>query len=407
MGYAVLHLDKASGNDAPMTAHIERTVDPKNVDKSRTYLNRNLIEFPGGVENRTQAIQHRIDNANITRKIGKNQVRAIRIMLSGTPEDMKRIEKSGKIDEWSNDNLDWLRKTFGTENLVSATLHLDEQTPHIHATVIPIVMGERRKARGVQKNDPNKKQYKKKNRNAPRLCADDVMSRDKLKEYQDTYAQAMQVYGLQRGIDGSEAKHITTAQYYRDLFEKKEVLQEHVDFLYQERVVVEEKVRDMYSQRDEIRNKFLTIDNHLEQKNKELSTIESKLKKADQDYEPYKAQDELNQIHELLPMVKEQLRIANFAQKMGLGVEYIKHMLRGVTLTINTAKLYSPEHEQKFEVKDSKIKIDKEPDNPEKLRLSLNGVNIIEWFREKYKELKESIQPSIQPNINKGKGFRR
>ena len=33
MGFAVLHLDKASGNDAAMTAHIERTIDPKNADK--------------------------------------------------------------------------------------------------------------------------------------------------------------------------------------------------------------------------------------------------------------------------------------------------------------------------------------------------------------------------------------
>lgn len=30
---------------------------------------------------------------------------------------------------------------------VSAVLHMDEHTPHIHATVVPIVTGERRKAR--------------------------------------------------------------------------------------------------------------------------------------------------------------------------------------------------------------------------------------------------------------------
>jgi hypothetical protein len=32
MGFVVLHIDKASGNDAAMTAHIERTIDPKNAD---------------------------------------------------------------------------------------------------------------------------------------------------------------------------------------------------------------------------------------------------------------------------------------------------------------------------------------------------------------------------------------
>ena len=94
MGYVVLHLDKASGSDAAMSAHIERTIEPKNADKNRTHLNRELIAFPDKVKNRTEAIQHRIETADITRKIGKNQVRAIRVMLSGTHEDMKQIEKN-------------------------------------------------------------------------------------------------------------------------------------------------------------------------------------------------------------------------------------------------------------------------------------------------------------------------
>ena len=115
MGFAVLHLDKASGNDAAMTAHIERTVEPKNADKSRTHLNRELLPFTGGVTNRTNAIQTRIETAGITRKIGNNQVRAIRVMLSGTSEDMVRIEKEGRLDDWCNDNMDWLKQTFATE----------------------------------------------------------------------------------------------------------------------------------------------------------------------------------------------------------------------------------------------------------------------------------------------------
>ena len=56
MGYAVLHMEKTSGTDAAMSAHIERTIKPKNADESRTHLNRELITFPDGVENRTQAI---------------------------------------------------------------------------------------------------------------------------------------------------------------------------------------------------------------------------------------------------------------------------------------------------------------------------------------------------------------
>ena len=50
MGYTVLHLEKGAGNDAPISSHIERTIDPTNADKSRTHLNRELIEFPEGVK---------------------------------------------------------------------------------------------------------------------------------------------------------------------------------------------------------------------------------------------------------------------------------------------------------------------------------------------------------------------
>ena len=191
MGYAILHMEKTSASDSGMSAHIERTIIPKNADPERTHLNRELVEFSDGVTNRTQAIQHRLETAGLQRKIGSNQVRAVRIVLSGSREDMKRIEQSGTMDEWCRDNLDWLRKTYGAENIVSAVLHLDESTPHIHATMIPIVTGERRKANAeqtAQASCEKKKKYRKKSPDAVRLCADDVMSRVRLKEYQDTYA---------------------------------------------------------------------------------------------------------------------------------------------------------------------------------------------------------------------------
>ncbi|EXZ16651.1 putative mobilization protein [Bacteroides fragilis str. J-143-4] len=69
MGYAVLHLEKAKGTDSRMSAHIERTVHPKNADRTRTHLNRELVQFPEGVRNRTQAIAHRVETAGIRRKV--------------------------------------------------------------------------------------------------------------------------------------------------------------------------------------------------------------------------------------------------------------------------------------------------------------------------------------------------
>ena len=113
MGYAVLQFAKSKSATFQLTQHIERIVMPKNCDPSRTHLNRELITFPDGVNNRDEAIVHRINNAGIKRKISDKQVRAICIILSGSYDDMNRIEADGQIGGWCNDSLKWLDETFG------------------------------------------------------------------------------------------------------------------------------------------------------------------------------------------------------------------------------------------------------------------------------------------------------
>jgi hypothetical protein len=407
MGFVVLHIQKPKGNDARTSAHIERTVNPANADQTRTYLNEKLIDYPDGVENRTQAIQYRIEHANIKRKVSHNQVRALQVMLSGTHEDMQRIQATGKLEEWCKDNIEWLQDTFGKENVVSAVLHLDEKTPHIHATVVPIVQGERRKAK-VEDNN-GKKKYRKKAKDTVRLCADDVMTRENLERFQDTYAEKMRKYGLIRGVKGSEARHISTPQYYRDLYTKNEELKEIIEYKEEQKQEVNADIRDLYDRKDEAREKFLNMHEYTQQKKEEISNLETRIEQLKQDYEPYKAQEELNQIHELFPMMKEQLRIANLCQKIGLGIEYIKKLFEGRNLTAKSFSFFSPEHKQKFKAEDINLKIDKEPDNPNKLRLNLNGENITDWFKRKFEELQKSLGVKLgknQTNLGKTKGFR-
>ena len=61
------------------------------------------------------------------------------------------IQENGRLDELCSDSIQWLQATFGRENVVAAHLHMDEKTPHIHAAIVPIVTGERRKARKSRK----------------------------------------------------------------------------------------------------------------------------------------------------------------------------------------------------------------------------------------------------------------
>ena len=213
--YAVCHLERGAGNDSGMSCHIERkTADgkphiPDNADESRTHLNREFIDFPEGVANRTRAIQHRLDTAGLKRKVGKNQTRAIRVLLTGTHEQMMTLVSESRLDDWCRANIKWLHDTFGEENLVSCVLHMDEKTPHLHATVVPIISTPRK--RRVREGE---RKYKEK-APTPRLCANELMSRGKLRQYQDTYAQAMAGFGLKRGVVASGARHQTQHQYNR------------------------------------------------------------------------------------------------------------------------------------------------------------------------------------------------
>lgn len=91
-------------------------------------------------------------------------------------------------------------------------LHMDEQTPHLHVTVVPIVTTEIKKK---AKESNARKHYRTKPKNGPRLSADDIMTRENLTRFQDTYAEAMEQFGLERGIRGSEARHVDQHEYYR------------------------------------------------------------------------------------------------------------------------------------------------------------------------------------------------
>ncbi|MDR1717589.1 MAG: plasmid recombination protein [Prevotella sp.] len=440
MGYVVLHLDKSPRNEAAMTDHIERKVIALNVDPKRTHLNKELVPFPEGVTNRTEAIKHRIQNAGLSRKVGKNQVQVIRLILSGSTEDMLRIQAEGKLDEWCRDSMDWLRKEYGEKNIVAATLHLDEDAPHIHASVVPIVQGERRKKKSNKEPEAPKKQYKKKKTDRPRLCADDVMTKEKLIHYQDSYAEAMEKYGLDRGIKGSEARHISTSEFYRNQKEesnnlqvniglllmqeesrrknieqlkrqeqeieklqqqKESELKEKIAYLEDEKQEVYEKVRDMYDRKDEAREKFLNMHEYTRQKEQEATAVEARLEQLKQNYEPYKAQEDINLLFEVFPQLNERLRIAQLCKSIGLAVDVIKRLFKGEEIMV-TGTLHSPEHNRSFEVQNIKLQLLKDKANPNKLKLFINGKNIIDWFKQKYQELKQSVRTFQKPEKNKG-----
>ena len=117
---------------------------------------------------------------------------------------------------------------------------MDEKTPHIHAAVVPIVTGERRKAKKEQEN--GKRKYRKKS-DTISLCADDLFNRQTLIAYHDNYARVMAKYGLQRGVRGSEARHTSATQYYRDMKKKNDALDMENKRLQEQKAEAEQELK--------------------------------------------------------------------------------------------------------------------------------------------------------------------
>ena len=448
MGYFTLDFKKAKGaSDARMSDHIERRVIAPNVDPTRTHLNRELVELPEGVTVRDEAIAHRIKSAGIKRKITPDQVRAIRVMMSGTHEDMMKIQQDGRMDEWCNDSMEWLHKTFGRENTVSAVLHMDETTPHIHATIVPIVTGERRKAK--QKQTEGKRSYRKKT-DAVRLCADDVLNRDKLIGYHDDYAKIMDKYGLQRGVRGSEARHVTTAQYYRDLKRQAGELETGVQQLQEEREEAEKRLkqvkkeigtqkleavkteakaaliakvgsllgsgeikelkqenRQLYEEvtsRDESIERLQTMMREQQkQHRKELTEVQAKhieiLNERDKEI------SRLNRIIEKackwFPYFMELLRIEKLCRLVGFNQELTNKLVKGEPI-VCSGNLYSEEYRRKFAMEKTGFQVVKNPTDNTKLVLSINRQPISEWFKEQFNKLHQNIQSKQEQKRSKG-----
>lgn len=250
MSYAVLHIMKASGSCNAIARHIERTTQPDNAHPELRHLNRDdFIKYPDGVDGLGEAIQHRLDNAGLTRKIGKNQVLALNVLMTSDGDALRRLADEGRLDEWAQASVGWAKQTFGEDNVVAAHLHMDEQTPHLHVTVVPIVTAERKKKASEAKVT---KRYRTKSKDGPRLSANDIMTRDNLTRFQDTYAEAMEQFGLERGIRGSEARHVDQHEYYRQCQIKKEDLEQDVAGLSAEKKQLDTENRSLEKRKTEL-----------------------------------------------------------------------------------------------------------------------------------------------------------
>lgn len=70
---------------------------------------------------------------------------------------------------------------------------------------------------------------------------------------------------------------------------------------------------------------------------------------------------------------------------------------------VGSGELYSKEHSKRFKAENASLKLEQDKAKPENIRLTINGTDIFDWYKQKQEEFLCSIRVSIkEPNNNRG-----
>jgi len=192
MAYAILRTAKLTslGNVGGSARHTFRERQTPNADPERTGLNRTT-----GAQSAREVIDGVNARLATVPTVRKNAVLAVEYFIGASPEWFK--EKSAQEREAYFDAAEkWLRLRHGDENVIAFNRQYDETSPHCTAYVVPI--------------DPRGRLN----------CSYFLDGREKLSLMQTEFAEKIgQRFSLERGIEGSKAKHQTIKQYYAKIQE--------------------------------------------------------------------------------------------------------------------------------------------------------------------------------------------
>lgn len=149
--HAIMRFAKVkTGSIGNIEAHDERLKEKydsnPDIDASRTHLNYHLIEPSGRY--RTEANRMIADAQCRTRK---DSVRIVETLVTSSPEFMEG-KTSYEIRGFFQHAVDFLSEKVGKENILSAAVHMDEKTPHMHLIFVPLTADHRLSAKDILGN---------------------------------------------------------------------------------------------------------------------------------------------------------------------------------------------------------------------------------------------------------------
>ena len=149
--YAILRFAKYKGPEiGHIEAHNERTKEKyasnPDVDTSRSHLNFHLVTPQR--KYRTEAEKQIAEAGCRTRS---DSVRVVEALVTASPEFFKG-KKKGEVKAYFQEALDFIQKHQSKDTIISAVVHMDEKTPHMHLCFVPLTADKRLSAKEIVGN---------------------------------------------------------------------------------------------------------------------------------------------------------------------------------------------------------------------------------------------------------------
>ena len=149
--YAIMRFAKYKGPEiSGIEAHNERTKEKyasnPDVDTGRSHLNFHLVKPKGRY--RAEAESHIAEAGCRTRS---DSVRLVETLITASPEFFKGKQRK-EIQDFFQEALDFIKSKQDPETIVSAVVHMDEKTPHMHLSFVPLTPDGRLSAKEILGN---------------------------------------------------------------------------------------------------------------------------------------------------------------------------------------------------------------------------------------------------------------
>ena len=361
MSYAIMRMEKRNAsNIVGMFKHNERkneNYSNEDINRELSSQNYQLIECDSYKEKINQEIKERY---KVNKSIRKDAVLCVETVFTSDKEFFDKLTpEQEKI--YFEKSVEFLKEQFGEKNIIFATVHKDETTPHLHAGFIPMT-------------DDGRLSYK-----------NFVNSKYDLIKLQDKYFEKMVEFfpELERGQNSKEtkARHLANQEY--KIQQKEKAMELQLEQINKNAMELEEKKKKLEAKKERLKledEKLYSLESIAEHVKESKSFLYKDKITVSMDKEIYKC---------LLKYARDgEKYLDNYYDLKDKEENYKKFVTEQIGIKNNKIELLTNENDKlkkdNLELKLKTIKLDR----LEKLEAWLPG-EIKEKFKEYEKELEE------------------